>query len=170
MAKEKILVVDDEEDILDALAEGGDLGGIDGDLMLHEPAADARQQARAVRGDHFQYAAAVGVVLAQRDARRDAEMLELARRVARDGAMIVAAIVLVRVGNDGDGADTGDGDDYKQEIQALASLLRHYASPVETLDDLKNTKNVALVMLQAELPAGGAREGDRLDVVLDNAR
>lgn len=59
---------------------------------------------------------------------------------------------------------TGDGDAYRQEIQALASLLSHYANPVTSLDDLKNTKNVALVMLQAELPEGGVREGDRLDV------
>ena len=61
-------------------------------------------------------------------------------------------------------AGTGDGDDYKQETQALASLLNHYANPVGQLEDLKNTKNVALVMLQAELPSGGVREGDRLDV------
>ncbi len=59
---------------------------------------------------------------------------------------------------------TGDGDDYKQQTQALASLLNHYANPVGQLEDLKNTKNVALVMLQAELPSGGVREGDRLDV------
>ena len=59
---------------------------------------------------------------------------------------------------------TGDGDDYKQETQALASLLKHYGSPVNQLDDLKNTKNVALVMLQAELSSGGVREGGRLDV------
>ncbi len=59
---------------------------------------------------------------------------------------------------------TGDGDDYKLEIQALARLLDHYAAPSSGLDDFKNTKNVALVMLMAELPEGGVREGDRLDV------
>jgi len=59
---------------------------------------------------------------------------------------------------------TGDGDDYKQTIQPLASWLKHYANPVDQLDDLKNTKNVALVTIQAELPEGGAREGDRLNV------
>ena len=61
-------------------------------------------------------------------------------------------------------AGTGDGDDYKQTTQAFASWLNHYASPGTDLEDLKKTKNVALVMLQAELPPGGVREGDRLDV------
>ncbi len=61
-------------------------------------------------------------------------------------------------------AGTGDGDSYKQAIQPLASWLKHYANPVVQLEDLKNTKNVALVTIQAELPEGGAREGDRLDV------
>ncbi len=61
-------------------------------------------------------------------------------------------------------AGTGDGDSYKQTIQPLASWLSHYANPVGQLEDLKNTKNVALVTIQAELPAGGAREGDRLNV------
>lgn len=61
-------------------------------------------------------------------------------------------------------AGTGDGDSYKQAIQPLASWLKHYANPVVQLEDLKNTKNVALVTIQAELPEGGAREGDRVDV------
>ena len=29
---------------------------------------------------------------------------------------------------------TGDGDDYKQAIQPLASWLKHYANPVDQLD------------------------------------
>ncbi|MCH8912602.1 MAG: flagellar basal body P-ring protein FlgI [Planctomycetes bacterium] len=61
-------------------------------------------------------------------------------------------------------AGTGDGDSYKQTMQPLASWLKNYANPVVQLEDLKNTKNVALVTIHAELPEGGAREGDRLDV------
>ena len=61
-------------------------------------------------------------------------------------------------------AGTGDGDSYKQTMQPLASWLKNYANPVVRLEDLKNTKNVALVTIHAELPEGGAREGDRLDV------
>ncbi len=59
---------------------------------------------------------------------------------------------------------TGDGDSFKQAMQPLASLLKHYANPVGQLADLKNTKNVAVVFIHAELPEGGAREGDRIDV------
>lgn len=61
-------------------------------------------------------------------------------------------------------AGTGDGGDYARTIEPLANLLKRYANPVVSMDELSNTKNVALVTVQAELPASGAREGDRLDV------
>lgn len=64
------------------------------------------------------------------------------------------------VGLDG----TGDGGDYQRTIEPLANLLKHYANPTLDLEELKDTENVALVMIQADLPEDGGREGDRLDV------
>jgi flagellar P-ring protein precursor FlgI len=61
-------------------------------------------------------------------------------------------------------AGTGDGGDYKRMIEPLAGWLRNYANPVASLQELKNTKNVAVVRVEATLPEGGIREGDRVDV------
>jgi len=59
---------------------------------------------------------------------------------------------------------TGDGSDFKPAMNALASFLTEFSSPVLLLDDLKNAKNVAVVNLEVVLPENGVREGDRLDV------
>lgn len=59
---------------------------------------------------------------------------------------------------------TGDGGKYLPAIRPLAAMLTQYANPVVSLDELKNAKNVALVMVEATLPQYGAREGDRIDV------
>ncbi|MCK4658378.1 MAG: flagellar basal body P-ring protein FlgI [Phycisphaerae bacterium] len=64
------------------------------------------------------------------------------------------------VGLDG----TGDGDSYAPSIRALAGVLRKYSNPVQGLDELKDTKNVALVWVSAVTPENGGREGDRLNV------
>ena len=64
---------------------------------------------------------------------------------------------------------TGDGD-AKPTSRALARYLKHMGSPVdqgpnqtELLDDLKGTRNVALVFVTATVPAAGAREGSKLN-------
>jgi flagellar P-ring protein precursor FlgI len=60
---------------------------------------------------------------------------------------------------------TGDGDDYAPTMRALAQGLNtFYAAPVVSLEELKDTKNVAMVFLEATLPENGAREGSLLDV------
>ncbi len=64
------------------------------------------------------------------------------------------------VGLDG----TGDGDDYAMAMRPLAKALEFYANPVASVEDLQNTKNVAIVFLTATLPSDGAREGSRIDV------
>ncbi len=61
---------------------------------------------------------------------------------------------------------TGDGDKYAPAIRPLVQVLEQFANPVLYQEDLKNTKNVAIVMVQAELPENGVREGDRVDVHL----
>ncbi|MCP4247623.1 MAG: flagellar basal body P-ring protein FlgI [bacterium] len=65
------------------------------------------------------------------------------------------------VGLDG----TGDGDDYALAMRPLAkTLTKFYGNPVESMADLEDTKNVAIVFLEATLPENGTREGARIDV------
>lgn len=59
---------------------------------------------------------------------------------------------------------TGDGGDYLPAIRPLAAMLTQFADPVLSMSELKNAKNVAVVMVEATLPEYGAREGDRIDV------
>lgn len=68
------------------------------------------------------------------------------------------------VGLDG----TGDGDKYQSTMRALSELHKHYASPIQKLDELKNNNSVAIVSVEVTLPEFGAREGQRLDVVVSS--
>ena len=61
---------------------------------------------------------------------------------------------------------TGDGGKYAPTMRSLAALHKRFANPILTLDELKNAKNVAIVQVEATLPQDGAREGDRVDVVV----
>jgi len=65
---------------------------------------------------------------------------------------------------------TGDAD-VAPTSRALATLMRHMGQPVPidpksqgaALEDLKDARNVALVMVTATVPAAGARQGDKLN-------
>jgi flagellar P-ring protein precursor FlgI len=59
---------------------------------------------------------------------------------------------------------SGDGDDYAPTVRALAEGMKKLAAPVASMDELKDTKNVAMVFIEAVLPENGVREGDRVDV------
>jgi flagellar P-ring protein FlgI len=60
---------------------------------------------------------------------------------------------------------TGDGGDYLPTIRSLATALQLMGSPQGKtgLLEVKNSKNAALVMVTATVPAAGARQGDQLD-------
>ncbi len=58
---------------------------------------------------------------------------------------------------------TGDGGKYAPAILQLQSVLEKFHIPVPYAE-LKNTKNVAIVNIEATLPENGVREGDRVDV------
>ncbi len=58
---------------------------------------------------------------------------------------------------------TGDGGKYAASIRQLQSMLEKFAVPV-TQAELSNTKNVAIVWVEATLPENGVREGDAIDV------
>jgi flagellar P-ring protein precursor FlgI len=59
---------------------------------------------------------------------------------------------------------TGDGDNYLPAMRPLAAALKHLSNPVASIEDLGGSDNVAIVMLEATLPAFGVREGDTVDV------
>lgn len=59
---------------------------------------------------------------------------------------------------------TGDGGDFMPAMRPLSRLLGRMANPIGVAEELKNAKNVAIVMVEATLPENGVREGDRIDV------
>jgi flagellar P-ring protein precursor FlgI len=61
---------------------------------------------------------------------------------------------------------TGDGGKFMPAIKPLASFLNHMGDPVINAAELKDTKNVALVSVEAVIGENGAREGQTLDVTV----
>ncbi len=59
----------------------------------------------------------------------------------------------------------GDGGAYQPTVRSLAQLMSAMGEQLGPggLDELKNAKNVALVLVTATVPAAGARQGDQLD-------
>lgn len=64
------------------------------------------------------------------------------------------------VGLDG----TGDGGDFAPAHRPLVEVISRLMDDQTTLIELENSKSVALVAIEATVPAQGAREGDLLDV------
>lgn len=59
---------------------------------------------------------------------------------------------------------TGDGDDFLPAMRPLKEVLRRFDDPVMLDKDMKNAKNVAIVMLSVAIPAQGVHSGESLDV------
>ncbi|MBL9093693.1 MAG: flagellar basal body P-ring protein FlgI [Planctomycetaceae bacterium] len=59
---------------------------------------------------------------------------------------------------------TGDGGKYLPTIRSLATVMQYMRNPaLNGPDELRDASNVALVMVTATVPPGGARQGDQLD-------
>lgn len=58
---------------------------------------------------------------------------------------------------------TGDGDEYAAAMRPLAEALRKFANPIQSLEELQDTRNVAIAWVTATTPETGGREGDRVD-------
>ncbi len=58
---------------------------------------------------------------------------------------------------------TGDGGDNRPAMRALASALQRMNSPIVELKELKDSKNVAMVLVEATIPRTGLRTGQRID-------
>lgn len=65
---------------------------------------------------------------------------------------------------------TGDSASYLPTINALAKILSVLGEPLNQggLAELKDTKNVAVVIVTATVPAAGARQGDKLDCAVSS--
>ncbi|MGD2108781.1 MAG: flagellar basal body P-ring protein FlgI [Phycisphaerae bacterium] len=59
---------------------------------------------------------------------------------------------------------TGDGAKFLPTMQALAAMMERFGVGIESFEDIQSTKNIAIVMVEAVIPAHGAREGDVIDV------
>jgi flagellar P-ring protein precursor FlgI len=63
---------------------------------------------------------------------------------------------------------TGDGGKYAASIMQLQTMLSKFEIPVAA-SALADTKNVAIVMVEATIPDNGVREGDRIDVRVNSS-
>jgi flagellar P-ring protein precursor FlgI len=63
---------------------------------------------------------------------------------------------------------TGDGGKYLASIVQLQAMLAKFEIPLPT-SALADTKNVAIVMVEAMIPDNGVREGDRIDVRVNSS-
>ncbi len=58
---------------------------------------------------------------------------------------------------------TGDGGKSLPAVRALATTLKLHNTPVLAAEELKDVKNIAVVLVEATVPATGLRRGQRLD-------
>jgi len=64
---------------------------------------------------------------------------------------------------------TGDGASFRPAIKSLAGILNVMGEQVGPNGEaITDTKNVALVMIRATIPASGARQGDKVDCVISS--
>jgi flagellar P-ring protein FlgI len=63
---------------------------------------------------------------------------------------------------------SGDGGNFTPTIRSMARMMELMGRPLgqDAVRELKDSKNVALVVVTATVPAAGARQGDRLDCVV----
>jgi flagellar P-ring protein FlgI len=67
---------------------------------------------------------------------------------------------------------TGDGSNFLPTLRSLQKAMKVMGEPLgpspNPLKDIKDAKNVALVMVTATIPAAGARQGDKIDCVVSS--
>ena len=87
-----------------------------------------------------------------------AKVQDLARIKGAEGGKIIGMGLVFGLNG------TGDGGKYLPAMQPLAKLIQGRLNAETTAIDLKDTKNVAVVALTAEIPGHGVRVGDKIDV------
>jgi len=65
---------------------------------------------------------------------------------------------------------SGDGSSFLPTLRSLEKVMKVMGEPLgrKSLDEIKDTKNVALVTVTATIPASGARQGDKIDCVVSS--
>lgn len=63
---------------------------------------------------------------------------------------------------------SGDGGRYAPMINALGAALAQLNNPASGPNDLKDANNVALVLVEATVPANGIRRGQRIDCYVNS--
>lgn len=63
---------------------------------------------------------------------------------------------------------TGDGGKYMPTIKALGTVLGLMHNPVDFADQLKDGANVALVLVEATVPANGIQRGQKIDCFVNS--
>lgn len=65
---------------------------------------------------------------------------------------------------------TGDGSSFLPTLRSLEKVMKVMGEPLgrKSLDEIKDTKNVALVTVTAVIPASGARQGDKINCVVSS--
>ena len=65
---------------------------------------------------------------------------------------------------------TGDGGSSAPAMRSLSQIMQYLGNPLGKtgLTELKDTKNVALVVVTATVPAAGARQGDKIDCMVSS--
>ena len=80
-------------------------------------------------------------------------------RIKGQGDAVLQGLGLV-VGLNG----TGDQGDDLAIARPLAQLLRSMGNPIDTFQELANSRSAALVMVTCQVPRHGSAAGDNLDV------
>lgn len=63
---------------------------------------------------------------------------------------------------------TGDGGDNRPAMRALGSALQKLNSPIVDLKELKDSKNVAMVLVEATVPKTGLKAGQKIDCFVNS--
>lgn len=58
---------------------------------------------------------------------------------------------------------TGDGGDNLPAMRALAATMKLMNSPVQSIEELQDADNVAIVLIEATVPRTGLRRGQKID-------
>lgn len=98
----------------------------------------------------------VGLLLASQS--YGVQLQDIVRIKGSETSKLVGAGLVV--GLDG----TGDGGKYLPAMQPLAEIVKKLNNETVVASSLRDGKNVALVLLSAEIPENGVREGDKIDV------
>lgn len=101
---------------------------------------------------------ALGLIMVMVGSARAVQIGDLVRIKGSQGNKLVGMGLVVGL------KGTGDGGKYSPAIDPLARVVRHFIDEGTVSSELRDTKNVALVALEALVPAAGVRQGDHLDV------